>query len=562
MNENEDFGEELNRELPPLVRRLMVHRGIADKEAAEQFLRPRLAKLSDPFEMHEMDAAVERILRAVDDGEYVCVYGDYDVDGVSAVTLLHQVLSAFGVEHSNFIPARTEEGYGLSELGITHALESCKRPPKLLITVDCGTTSVQEVDRLRSMGLDVIILDHHEPGAQGRPNACAVVNAKLEKQSRFTYLCSAGVVFKLAHALLKRRRLPNFNLKEKLDVVAVAIVADIVPLVDENRLLTHVGLRLLSQGKGNLGLRALVEVTGMQLPVTSSHIAFRIGPRINAAGRIDSPRDALELLTTDDEQRAFLLAQNLEGYNRLRQSEEEKIREEALQMLHENHDDARKDHVIVLGSRNWHPGVVGIVASTLMRRFHKPCFIISFDEDGTGKGSGRSIPGISLVEALHACRHTIVAGGGHDMAAGLEIRADMLNDFRQTLNDYVREHSSPEMFRPVLTIDAEVNFDELNVEMLDSYALLEPFGNANPQPVLMSRGVMLSSAPIRLANNHLRLPLRQGIREIDAMYFHAADRQLPDPPWDIAFTIDRNVWRGRTSLSVSIQDIRPAEHAL
>lgn len=559
MNKSEDFGESLNRELPPLVRRLMARRGISGAGEAEQFLRPKLANLSDPFQMGEMQIAVERILRAADEAEAVCIYGDYDVDGVSSVTLLHEVLDAYGIEHACFIPVRTNEGYGLSKLGIEHALTICKRPPSLLIAVDCGTTSVQEVDQLRQMGIDVIILDHHEPGAKGRPNACAVVNAKLEENSELTYLCSAGVVFKLAHALLKRRRLPDFSLKDKLDVVAVATVADIVPLVGENRLLTRVGLRLLGQQRGNAGLRALAEVTGLQLPISSGNVAFRIGPRINAAGRMDSPRDALELLTTMDDQRAVALAGNLEDYNKARQNEEERIREEAFQLLQEKCGGGKNDHVIVLGSHRWHPGVVGIVASTFMRRFQKPCFIISIDDDGNGKGSGRSIPGISLVEALHACRDFIVAGGGHDMAAGLEIREEMIEGFRRKFDEYVKTHSSPEMFRSELRIDTEVSFDELGADILDAYELLEPFGNSNPQPLFMSRGVMLSSAPRRVGNNHLRLSLRQGLRELEAMYFHAADRQLPPPPWDIAFTIDRNVWRGRSYLAMTIQDLRPAQ---
>lgn len=558
MNGNVDFGKELNDQLPLLIRKLMAQRGICGPEMAERYLRPRLSDLGDPFVMHEMDAAVERIFRAVDSAEYVCIYGDYDVDGVSSVTLLHDVLSAYGVESSCFIPVRTREGYGLSAEGITHAIEQCKRKPTLLITVDCGTSSVDEVDLLNSMGVDVIVLDHHEAGTRGRPNAVAVVNAKLEEDSELTYLCSAGVVFKLAHALLKRRRLEHFDLKNHLDVVAVATVADIVPLVHENRLLTRAGLRLVGHSQGNMGLRALTEVTGLRLPPSASHVSFRIGPRLNAAGRMDTPEDSLELLMTRSAERALILANNLEEHNKVRQAEEEKIRQEATRMLEERFD-PEKDRVIVLGSRNWHPGVVGIVASVMMRRYHKPAFIISIDENGEGKGSGRSIPGVSLVEAIHACSDTLMSGGGHDMAAGLEIREEMIDAFRQQFDEFVRTHTSPEQLSPMLHIDAEVSFSELSVGLLDSYALLEPFGNSNPQPVFMSRNVMLNDAPRHLSGNHLRLYLRQGPYEQDAMFFNAGDLRLPDPPWDIAFTIDRNIWKGRTFLSVYIQDIRPAE---
>ncbi len=553
-----DFGDELNRQLPPLVRKLLAQRGISGRESAERFLRPRLADLGNPFELKELDVAVERIFRAADAGEHVCIYGDYDVDGVSAVTLLHTILTAYGIRTSYFIPVRTKEGYGLSREGIEHAMEACGGKPDLLITVDCGTSSVEEVAYLRQRGVDVVILDHHEGGTQGRPPAVAVVNAKLEEHSPFTYLCSAGVVFKLAHGMLKRRRLPDFDLKNFLDIVAIATVADIVPLVEENRLLTRHGLRVMGNG-GNVGLKALNDVTGLaNRAPNASHVSFRIGPRLNAAGRMDSPMDALELLMTPNPARAQELAGCLEAHNRARQQEEEKIRNEAMRMLEENFSPTQ-DHVIVLGSRTWHPGVVGIVASLLMRRYHKPTFIISLDEQGLGKGSGRSVPGVSLVQAIHHCADCLVSGGGHDMAAGLVIREEMIDAFREKFDRFVRESVPEDKLKPVLHVDAEVNLRELTMELLDSYELLEPFGNANPQPVFMSRGIMLTTAPRHLQGNHLRLSLRQGDCECCAMYFNGGNIPLPDPPWDIAFTIDRNVWRGRSTLSMSIQDIRPAE---
>ena len=554
---NVDFGEELNGQLPLLVRRLLAQRGISERSRVQKFLHPKLADLSDPFALREMDAAVERIFRAAANGEHVCIYGDYDVDGVSSVTLLYAILTAYDIRTDYFIPVRTREGYGLSEAGIRRAIEVCGEKPALMIAVDCGTSSVEEVARLGQMGIDVIVLDHHEAGAHGRPPAVAVVNAKLEPASPYTYLCSAGVVFKLAHAMLKRQRLLHFDLKHYLDVVAIATVADIVPLVGENRLLTRHGLRVMEQG-GNIGLQALNRVTELNRRPNAGHISFRIGPRLNAAGRMDSPMDALNLLMARTEHEALALAERLEQHNRARQQEEEKIRQDALRMMQE-HFDPDRDHVIVLGSREWHPGVVGIVASLLMRRYHKPTFVISLDENGLGKGSGRSIPGISLVQAIHACADTLVSGGGHDMAAGLVVREEKIDAFRSAFDRYVRENASAEQLKPVLEVDAEVTFPELTLDLLDSYELLEPFGNSNPQPVFMSRNIMLTDAPRRLQGNHLRLRLRQGNCECDAMYFNGGSVHLPDPPWDIAFTIDRNIWRGRVSLSVSIQDIRPAQ---
>ncbi len=551
-----DFGEELNEQLPLLVRKLLAQRGISGRERALRFLKPRLSDLGDPFALREMDAAVERIFRAADNGEHVCIYGDYDVDGVSSVTLLYTILRAYGIRTDYFIPVRTREGYGLSEEGMANAIAKCGGCPGLIIAVDCGTSSVDEVAWLQEQGIDVVILDHHEASTQGRPPAVAVVNAKLEEDSPFTYLCSAGVVFKLAHAMLKKRRLPQFDLKQYLDVVAIATVADIVPLVEENRLLTRHGLRVMEKG-GNIGIQAINRVTNLNRRPSASHVSFRIGPRLNAAGRMDSPLDALNLLMTRDTAVATELAERLEMHNRARQQEEEKIRNEAMEMLSHTFS-PKRDSVIVLGSRTWHPGVVGIVASLLMRRYHKPTFVISLDENGIGKGSGRSIPGVSLVQAIHACADTLISGGGHDMAAGLVIHEDMIDAFRARFDAFVKESVDPDKLTPVLNVDAEVSFPELTLDLLDSYELLEPFGNSNPQPVFMSRNVMLTDAPRHLQGNHLRLGLRQGSYECDAMYFNGGSVKLPDPPWDIAFTIDRNVWRGRVSLSISIQDIRPA----
>ena len=555
-NGSVDFGEELNAQLPLLVRKLLAQRGISGRDRALRFLKPKLAELGDPFALREMNAAVERIFRAADNGEHVCIYGDYDVDGVSSVTLLYAVLQAYGIRTDYFIPVRTREGYGLSEEGMASAMAVCGERPDLLIAVDCGTSSVEEVAWLQEQGVDVVILDHHEASILGRPPAVAVVNAKLEEDSPFTYLCSAGVVFKLAHAMLKQRRLPQFDLKQYLDVVAIATVADIVPLVEENRLLTRHGLRVMESG-GNIGIQALNRVTNLNRRPSASHISFRLGPRLNAAGRMDSPLDALNLLMTRDSALAMELAERLETHNRARQQEEEKIRKEAMDMLARTFHPER-DNVIVLGSRTWHPGVVGIVASLLMRRYHKPTFVISLDENGIGKGSGRSIPGVSLVQAIHECSDSLISGGGHDMAAGLVIHENMIDAFRERFDAFVRDNVDPAKLMPVLSIDAEVSFPELTLDLLDSYELLEPFGNSNPQPVFMSRNVMLTDAPRHLQGNHLRLGLRQGTCECDAMYFNGGSRHLPDPPWDIAYTIDRNVWRGRVSLAVSIQDIRPS----
>lgn len=538
---------------PPILEHLIRQRGLPPGMDLESYLRPKLKDLSDPFLIPDMRPAVERILRAVDEKQRICIYGDYDVDGVSSITLMRRILLAYGLEIRHFIPRRGPEGYGLS----TAALERCMSEgprPDLLITVDCGTVSIQEVADLRQEGIDVLIVDHHEPIPGQRPDCCALVNPKCGND--FTYLCAAGVVFKLGHALLKTRQVA-LDLKELIDLVAVATISDIVPMVGENRLMVRHGLKHLPNTL-NPGLRALQDVTGMNGSATSMDVGFRIGPRLNAAGRMDVPEDALETLTTDCRRLAQDLAHKLDAYNKERQSHETLIRKEAVEMLNRDFDPA-KDPVIVLGSRSWHHGVVGIVASRLMRQFHKPTFIVAIDEEGVGKGSGRSIEGVSLVEAIRACEDDLLAGGGHAMAAGLSIEETKIDRFRKRFAEYVLNTTTPEQRQPKLMYDAEISFDQLSLDFLSSYDLLQPFGNGNPQPVFISRKVGLSRPPLHMKNHHLRFMLRQGYHEQDAVFFGGGEHPLPDPPWDVAFTIDRNTFRGRTTLQLIIQDVRAAE---
>lgn len=538
---------------PPILEHLIRQRGLPAGMDLESYLHPKLKDLADPFRIPEMRPAVERVLRAVDQGEKICIFGDYDVDGVASITLMRRILMAYGLEPRHFIPKRGAEGYGLSHAAIQRCLEEGERPD-LLITVDCGTVSINEAAELRSLGIDLLIVDHHEPIPGERPDCVALVNPKCGEE--FTYLCAAGVVFKLGHALLKTRQ-TNLDLKELIDLVAVATISDIVPMVGENRLLVRHGLRHLPNTL-NPGLRALQDVTGMNGSATSMDVGFRIGPRLNAAGRMDVPEDALATLTTDCRRLARDLAQKLDAYNRERQNHENLIRREAIQMLSSDFDPER-DPVIVLGSRSWHHGVVGIVASRLMRQFHKPTFVVAIDEDGVGKGSGRSIEGVSLVEAIRACEDDLLAGGGHAMAAGLSIEEGKLARFRENFAAYVLAHTTEDQRRPKLMYDAEISFDQLSLEFLASYDLLQPFGNGNPQPVFIARQVELSRAPLRMKNQHLRFMLRQGYHEQDAVFFGGGEHPLPDPPWDVAFTIDRNTFRGRTTLQLIVQDLRAAE---
>ncbi len=540
-------------DFPAILTHLIRQRNIAELSSIERFLDPKLKDLADPFLMPDMDIAVARLFEAIDRKEKIGIFGDYDVDGVTSISVMRSILRAYGAEPKFFVPQRSAEGYGLSMAALERFERECGLPD-LLIAVDCGTSSIDEIATLTAKGVAVIVLDHHEPGPRGRPECAALVNPKCG--SDFPYLCAAGVCFKVAHALLKTRPLADYDLKNLLDLVSVATIADIVPMIGENRLIVRHGLKRLPN-TNNLGLRALQKAVGMNGSATSMDVGFRIGPRLNAAGRMDQPEMALATLMCEDPEQAEELAAMLDDFNRERQTMEERTRREALEMM----KDYLNDPVIVLGSRDWHPGVVGIVASRLMRQYHRPTFIVSIDENGIGKGSGRSIQGVSLVAAIDDCRPLLLAGGGHEMAAGISINESMLTDFRQLFAGHVLKHTTPEQRLPKIYLDAELNFEWLSLDFLKSYELLQPFGSGNPQPVFLARDVYLSRPPMHLKNKHLRLFLRQGkagLNEQSAMFFNGGERQLPDPPWDIAFTIDRNTFRGVTSLQVVITDVRAA----
>ncbi len=535
----------------PLIARILHQRGYATAEEQLAFLDPKLNALSDPFLLPEMDAAATRLLAAIDAGERVALYGDYDVDGVTSLTLFKSVLGAYGLDARTFLPHRMDEGYGLSTDGLQRCL--AEHSPTLVIAVDCGTASLEEVAWLKEeKGIDTIICDHHEARPDGRPDCVALVNPKLGDD--FHYLCSAGVVFKVAHALLKRRPVAGFDLREHLDLVAVGTVADIVPLVGENRSLVRRGLHQLAHSR-NPGIAALAEDARASAPFDSADIGFKLGPRLNASGRLDSAQASLDLLLTEDENEAHTLAAGLDARNRERQLIEAKIREQALAMVEETFDPER-DVAIVLGSPQWHAGVVGIVASRGSKKFHRPTFIIGFDEDGSGKGSGRSVEGISLVAAINECREHLIKGGGHEMAAGISIEQDKLDAFREAFGEAVRKQVKGDELTPRLHLDAETQLHEITDDLLPSYLRLEPMGQHNPRPIFMVRGVQPTGEPRVLKEKHLRLSFRQGSAVREAMFFSGNEQPLPRPPWDIAFTINRNEWRGRVSLQMIVEDIR------
>ena len=539
--------------LSPLVRRLLAQRGLSEPEAIDRFLSPRLSDLSDPFLMPDMQLAVDRLLKAVDEKERVVIYGDYDVDGVTSVALMQEVLAKYGLECQGFLPHRMDEGYGVSKSGVERCLKD--HDPQLIIAVDCGTTSIEEIAYLKERGVDVVICDHHECSQDGRPDCVALVNPKVGDD--YHYLCSAGVVFKVAHALLKTRQNLALDLKNYLDMVALGTVADIVPLVSENRILVRKGLHCLRETE-NCGLVALKRETKLGARIQTSDIGFRLGPRLNAAGRLNTAQSALDLLLARDPAEAQNIAQKLAQQNKERQELEYRMFEEAMAMIEKGPHPSERCS-IVLGSDDWHPGVVGIVASRLMRRYHRPTFIIAFDDTGLGKGSGRSVEKISLVSALNSCEDLLIKGGGHEMAAGLTIWKQNFPDFQKRFEEIVAANARSEYLIPTLYVDAEVQLTELTLSLLDSYEMMEPFGSHNPQPTMLCRNVSLAGEPNTISNKHLRLEFYQNGTIRDAVYFGAAELELPAPPWDVAFTIQRNEYRGRESLQIHVVNIRSSQ---
>ena len=540
--------------LHPLVARLIVLRGIDDDDGAKEFLQPRLASLSDPFELPEMKPAVERLLAAVDRKEKVSLYGDYDVDGVTSMALLHLTLKAYGLDSSLFLPHRMEEGYGMSRDGLARCFEEHGKPD-LLLALDCGTTSLAEAAWLKEQGVDCVIVDHHEISQAGRPECVALVNPQLG--DTLHHLCTVGLVFKVAHALMKTRRLPDFDLKDYLDLVTLGTVADLVPLIGENRSIVRRGLESIAQTK-RVGLQALKDVAGVDGFVQTHHLGYRLGPRLNAAGRLDTALTALHLVLATDLVKAREYAALLDSHNRERQGVETQVMNEALEMVSQmgSLDDV---HGIVIGSRDWHPGVIGIVASRISRMCHRPTILIAIDENGIGKGSGRSIRGLSLVDAMNECRSLLLKGGGHAMAAGLSIEEQNIDAFRIAFGEVVQRALTDDDRRPVLEIDAELNLRDMSSAFLDQYRQLEPFGQRNHEPFFLCRNVSPRLPGRVLKEKHLRVALFQGGISMDAMFFNAPFESLPPPPWDVALRIQRNSYRGNEQWQLLIEGVRAAE---
>ena len=554
--------------LSPLLAQCLLNRGHSEPEPIARFLDPKLKNLADPFLLPNMAAAVTRLLAARAAREPLVIFGDYDVDGVTSTTLIHEVLTALGWTVHCYLPHRMDEGYGLSQTGVENCLE--KFPVTLLLAVDCGSTARTQVAWLRERGVDVLILDHHQV-SDPAPDAVALVNPQLQREAGvppgspdFTELCSAGLAFKLAHALVKQARadgLPGaaeYDVRPLLDLVALGTIADLVPLRGENRILVSAGLTRLTETT-RPGLIALKEVAGIKGDVGGYEVGFQLGPRLNAAGRLENAEEALHLLQAHDLAEAAPVAQSLDARNRERQDIERSISTQAIGAVRARFDPAR-DLVIVEGQLLWHIGVVGIVASRVLQEFYRPTVIIG-GEGGEWRGSGRSIEGFDLAAALRECDDLLLRHGGHAMAAGVTIHPDQIEALRERLNTIARRSLRPEQLQPTLRLDAEVTLRDLTVPRLQELARLEQTGMGNPRPQFFLRNVGHQRALLRMGREkqHAKLWITDGDRTCEAVLWNAKEGSLPVGKFDLAFAPDLNRFNGNVTVQLKVLDWRAAE---
>ena len=529
---------------------LLASRGITEPEDIAEFLDNE-AELADPFEIRDMDKAVNRIRTAIENGEKIAVYGDYDADGVTATALLYLYLESVGADVTYYIPSRMNEGYGLHKDAVDTL---CQNNVKLIITVDNGINSVDEAAYIKSKNIDLVITDHHQPGSQ-LPDAVAVVNPHREDDtSTFKELAGVGVAFKLAAALEDGDY--DSILSDFADIVCIGTIADIVPLKSENRILAVRGIEAINHSD-RPGIVALKKVVGYEdKDFTSTNVAFTIAPRINAAGRIEEAATALKLLLTDDMAEAQELAEKLDGFNVMRQETESGIVEDAVAQI-ESDESIKYSRVIVVDGQDWHAGVIGIVASKLVDRYGKPVMVIARDGSGEAKGSCRSIEGFSLFEALSNASDLLVRFGGHTLAAGFTVRDDMISAFRDRINEYAATKGT---FYPVLNLDCKLNPQSIDVSFVDSISCLEPFGAENPQPVFgIYNAVLRSVRSIGAQGKHMRLIFEKKGQQYQAVYFGMSAEEFPyetGDRLDFAVTIDKNEFRGEVRANIYIRSVK------
>jgi len=564
--------------ISPLLAQCLLNRGFSEPESIGYFLEPRLKQLADPFLLPDMEKAVDRLLIAHERHESIVVFGDYDVDGVTSTALLLEVLNDLGWKVNYYLPHRMDEGYGLSEDAVQNCLK--KVPSTLLLAVDCGSASAVPISQLQQRGIDVIVLDHHQVSSPPPP-AVALVNPQLTnlgstsapsldhpiensaKRRDFRELCSVGLAFKLAHALLKRGRaigLPGamgFDLRPLLDLVALGTIADIVPLTGENRILTSAGLERLNTTQ-RPGLVALKRVAQCPANIGVHEVGFQLAPRLNASGRLETAEEALRLLRATDLGEAFSLAQKMDARNTERQKIERAISENVIRLVGAKFK-PENDFVIVEAQTEWHIGVVGIVAARVLQQFYRPTIIVGGD-GRHWRGSGRSVAGFDLAAALRECTHLLVRHGGHAMAAGVTLDPANLDSLRTRLNELAKVALNAEQLQPPLQLDAEVGLDEMTFECLDLLQKLRPMGQGNPAVNLVSRNVTHQRPLQRVGaeKQHVKMWLTDGMSTQEAVWWRAGQESLPVGKFDVAFVPQIDRYNGQSRVQLKMLDWRAA----
>ncbi len=552
-NINEKKVEEISKKynINKLLATILVNRNITEEEQIRIFLNPTRKDFHDPFLMPDMDIAVNRIITSIKNKEDIIIYGDYDVDGITSTTVLKSFLETQGLKVDTYIPNRLLEGYGLNNNAIE---EISTKDYKLMITVDCGISAVDEIQYANTLGLETIVTDHHEPG-EDLPNALAVIDAKRkDNKYPFRELAGVGVVFKLIQAISQKLNLEEKEYLKYLDIVCVGTISDIVPLVDENRVIAKLGLKLVEQTK-NLGLKSIIMSSGYQ-KIDSNLISFGIAPRINACGRMGHQEDALKLLLSSDINQVQELTEKLNDFNKQRQDTEKRIYLEAIEQIEENNLDEK--NVIVLTGENWHHGVIGIVSSKITDMYFKPSILLCLDnQTNLGKGSGRSISGFDLYEALTECGDVIDKFGGHSMAIGITVKKDKIQEFKDKFEEIANNYKIEEIV-PIINIDAKLNIAELSKEIVKSLKDLEPFGEANKMPLFAFKNLKIDSIRALSEGKHLKLTLKDDNTIINAIGFnmgYLSDEYLIGDKIDVVGTIEINTFNGVDSLQINIKDI-------
>jgi single-stranded-DNA-specific exonuclease len=542
----------------PVTARLLAIRGLTDPDAAARFLNPSLEQLYDPYGLAGLEPAVDRLSTAITNRERIAVHGDYDVDGITSTVILRRALELLGADVGHFIPERLTDGYGLQP-GTIDRLHA--ESVKLIVSVDCGIRAPEAARRARELGVDLIITDHHEPDAE-LPDACAVVNPKRH-DCRYPdkNLAGVGVALKLVQALCakagKSAWLPAF-----VKIASIGTLADVVPLVGENRIIAKLGLQMLTKGPHKVGLRALLEAAGLNgKTIDSYHIGFMVAPRINAAGRMSTPDIATRLLLASDEamaDEAKALAEQLEAENTRRRAEDQDILAKAKKIV-ETDPEIGSRSVLVVAGEGWHRGVIGIVASKIVDAFYRPAIVLSIDGD-MAHGSCRSIPGFDMLAALESCAPLMKRFGGHKAAAGLQLETGRIREFRHAVNEHADQYLGPDDLRPSLWLDGPLELKDITDRVMTEFAALAPFGPGNPRPRFHTNQVAIVDGPRVLKERHLKLSVKQNGRTLRAIHWNAAEREASlvakKDALEIAYTVEENEYMGNKYVELRLDDFR------